>query len=85
MSRFALKSIPLAALMLAGFSSVALAHPGHGGGLTAGFFVEVGQYHFGAFTGQQHCIFATDATGGAGDDADFAFYTLHCCSPDRAV
>jgi urease accessory protein len=37
MPRFTLKSIPLAALMLAGFSSVALAHTGHGGGLTAGF------------------------------------------------
>ncbi len=55
------------------------------GHLATGFFVEVGQYHFGAFAGQQQGVFATDAAGGAGDDADFAFYTLHCCSPDRAV
>ena len=36
MPRFALRSVPLAALMIAGFSTAALAHPGHGGGLMAG-------------------------------------------------
>jgi urease accessory protein len=35
--RFFVKSVPLAALFVVGLSTTALAHPGHGGGLTAGF------------------------------------------------
>ena len=35
--RFLVKSIPLAALFVVGLGTTALAHPGHGGGLTAGF------------------------------------------------
>ena len=36
MPNLAFKFVPLAALLVAGFSSAALAHPGHGGGLAAG-------------------------------------------------
>jgi urease accessory protein len=36
MPRLALRSIPLTALMIAGFGTAAFAHPGHGGGLMAG-------------------------------------------------
>jgi urease accessory protein len=35
--RFAAKSVALGALFAMGLSTAALAHPGHGGGLTAGF------------------------------------------------
>ena len=37
MHRFAAKCVPLAALFAVGFSTAALAHPGHGGGFAAGF------------------------------------------------
>ncbi|MNE76601.1 hypothetical protein D3C80_1728450 [compost metagenome] len=56
-----------------------------GSNLAAGFFVEIGEHYLGAFTGQQQGVFTADAAGGASDDTNFTFYTLHCCSPDRAI
>ncbi|MNP56878.1 hypothetical protein D3C76_1516400 [compost metagenome] len=54
------------------------------GDFAPGLFIEVGEHHPGALAGQQQGVLAADAAGGAGDDADFAFYTLHGCSPDGA-
>jgi urease accessory protein len=50
--RFSMKSVPLAATLIVAFSSAALAHPGHGGGLGGGF--AAGFAH--PFTGLDHLL-----------------------------
>ncbi|MOA30562.1 hypothetical protein D3C78_1516630 [compost metagenome] len=55
------------------------------GGRTAGFLVEVGEHHAGAFGGQQQRILAADAAGGAGDDTDLALHAIHCVFLLQAV
>ncbi len=47
---------------------------GHG---AAGFLVDVGQHHFGAFPGQQNGVFLAHAAGGPGDDGDLVLHPAH--------